>query len=240
MLGRESDRWGSVLFALALHAALVLFLSLSWEWSLYTLPQERPKSIQAQLVQPEPEAPPEQRQSRPRPRPQPESQQPVRVDPRPQPVTQPDPTPVIIEEPVEPSVSRPTPPPQRMMNDELSLDDALSTEDEAFQAMSEELQAASMESTVRAKFANQVAMYWSRPPSARNGMEVVIRLQLVPSGEVVSATVVQSSADPAFDRSALDAIRQGAPYDFVLDFGQAFFNERLRTMTLVFRPEDLK
>ena len=241
MLGRESDVWASFLFAFSLHAVLIIFLSLSWEWSLYSLPTERPKSIEAQLIRAEPEAEPEPQRRRP-PRQTNTAPTPVRSEPVPQPVTQPNPEPVVIEEPAPVSETRPAriPPAQREMRDELSLDDALSIEDDAFQSMTEEQQAASKESTIRAKFANQVAMYWSRPPSARNGMEVVIRIQLVPSGEVVSATVVNASGDPAFDRSALEAIRQAAPYEFVLEFGQAFFNERLRTMTVVFRPEDLK
>ena len=50
--------------------------------------------------------------------------------------------------------------------------------------------------------ANLVAENWSRPPSARNGMEVELMIELVPTGDVVGVTIVRSSGSAAFDRSA--------------------------------------
>ncbi|MEX2131152.1 MAG: cell envelope integrity protein TolA, partial [Pseudohongiellaceae bacterium] len=51
-----------------------------------------------------------------------------------------------------------------------------------------------------------VQQNWSRPPSARNGMEVVIRLRMVPTGDVLDVEIVRSSGDAAFDRAAETAI----------------------------------
>src|SRR5690606_23552456 len=51
-----------------------------------------------------------------------------------------------------------------------------------------------------------VQQQWSRPPSARNGMLAVLRIRLVPTGEVIDVEVVQSSGDGAFDRAAMTAV----------------------------------
>ena len=50
---------------------------------------------------------------------------------------------------------------------------------------------------------------WSRPPSARLGMETLIRIRLVPTGRVVGVTVLKSSGDSAFDRSVEQAASKG-------------------------------
>lgn len=236
MLGRDSDRWASIVFAVSLHVVIIAVLSVGWDMSIYRLPTERPPAITAELIALEPQNKPEPRRQQNR-RPTPRA--PV-TNTQPEPVQAP-PKPDLIEEPPEvdpePIVEVPQ---SRQMEDDLLLDDLLESESDAFEALSDEEKKASQEATIRALFAQKVGRYWSRPPSARNGMEVVIRLQFVPSGEIAGLTIVSPSTDPAFDRSAVSAIRRGAPYDFVMQFGQDFFNERLRNTTFVFRPEDLK
>ena len=48
---------------------------------------------------------------------------------------------------------------------------------------------------------------WYPPSSAREGMSVVLRLTLLPSGELQSVDVVESSGNRAFDNSAISAAR---------------------------------
>ena len=78
---------------------------------------------------------------------------------------------------------------------------------------------------------------WSRPPSARNNMSTIILVELFPNGELNSAGVVESSGNEAFDRSALNAVKRAAPFTVPQDL--ALFEERFRSFTLNFRPEDL-
>lgn len=84
-----------------------------------------------------------------------------------------------------------------------------------------------------------VAANWSVPPSARNGMTVVLRLNLVPTGEVVSAEVVQSSGDDAFDRSAVRAVQKAERFPELQNMSITLFEREFRTLNLLFRPEDL-
>jgi TonB family protein len=85
-----------------------------------------------------------------------------------------------------------------------------------------------------------VVNYWSRPPSARNGMEVLLALQLIPTGEVVSVTVVKSSGNTAFDRSAVNAVQKAEQFPELKDLPPREFEKTFRRFRLLFRPEDLR
>lgn len=80
---------------------------------------------------------------------------------------------------------------------------------------------------------------WSRPPSARNGMRAILQIRLLPTGELVDATVTQSSGDPAFDRSAENAVYRAAPFRELQALPANVFNENFRSLSLIFQPEDL-
>jgi colicin import membrane protein len=80
---------------------------------------------------------------------------------------------------------------------------------------------------------------WSRPPSARNGMQAIIQIRMVPTGELVDVTITQSSGDPAFDRSAETAVYRAAPFSELLDLPATVFNANFRVLSLIFEPEDL-
>jgi colicin import membrane protein len=84
-----------------------------------------------------------------------------------------------------------------------------------------------------------VSRSWSVPPSAQNGMVVIIRLQLVPTGEVVSKLIIQSSGDDPFDRAALQAVDRAGSFPELRDMPIAVFERNFRNFNLQFRPEDL-
>ena len=84
-----------------------------------------------------------------------------------------------------------------------------------------------------------VQQNWSRPPSARNGMEVVIRLQMVPTGDVLKVEIVRSSGDPAFDRAAESAVFRVGQFRELQGMPINLFNNNFRSLLLTFRPEDL-
>lgn len=82
-----------------------------------------------------------------------------------------------------------------------------------------------------------VVANWSRPPSARNRMEAKLLVELVPTGDVVSVTVVESSGNVAFDRSAEAAVRKARRFEVPKE--PEVFERYFRRFTLLFRPEDL-
>jgi len=79
---------------------------------------------------------------------------------------------------------------------------------------------------------------WSRPPSARNGMQALLRVILVPTGEVVDVVVEKGSGNDAFDRSAILAVRKAQRFQVPAQSRQ--FERDFREFTVLFRPEDLR
>ena len=84
----------------------------------------------------------------------------------------------------------------------------------------------------------RIVSQWFRPPSVRNGMSCDLRLALVPTGELVSVTLVRSSGNAAFDRSVDLAVRRAAPFRVPED--PAVFDAYFRTVTVTFSPNDLR
>ncbi|MCZ6852287.1 MAG: TonB family protein [Gammaproteobacteria bacterium] len=82
-----------------------------------------------------------------------------------------------------------------------------------------------------------VVANWSRPPSARNNMEAKMLVELVPTGDVVAVTLLASSGNDAFDRSAEAAVRKARRFEVPME--SKLFERYFRRFTLLFRPEDL-
>ncbi|MBQ0719301.1 MAG: cell envelope integrity protein TolA [Gammaproteobacteria bacterium] len=84
---------------------------------------------------------------------------------------------------------------------------------------------------------------WNRPLSARRGMEAILSIQLVPTGQVVGVSVIQSSGNEAFDLSAQQAVKKVGRFDKLQELSRqspAVFEQNFRQFRLVFRPEDLR
>lgn len=84
---------------------------------------------------------------------------------------------------------------------------------------------------------DRVQQKWNRPLSARNGMVTVLRISVLPGGEVANVVTIQSSGNPAFDASAEEAVRRSSPLPVPDD--PTLFNQYFRTITFKFSPEDL-
>ncbi len=80
----------------------------------------------------------------------------------------------------------------------------------------------------------KVERNWVRPAGWTQGMECVVRVRLIPTGEAVQATVVRSSGNPAFDRSVENAVYKASPLPLPED--KSLF-EHFRELELRFRPE---
>jgi len=100
--------------------------------------------------------------------------------------------------------SVPTPTPVESEIDGRAAQDALAQEEEFIQAQTE----AQLLQSYVGLIAAAIQDNWSRPPSARNNMETLLSIQLIPNGEVVSVSVVKSSGNIAFDRSAENAVKK--------------------------------
>jgi colicin import membrane protein len=114
-----------------------------------------------------------------------------------------------------------------------SLDQAISTESADLQAGTEEMIAQSF----RLGIYEVVRQNWSRPPSARNGMAAKLLVELIPTGEVVAVTIVESSGNAAFDRSAELAVRQSRRFEVPQE--NSIFEAHFRQFYFLFQPEDL-
>lgn len=92
----------------------------------------------------------------------------------------------------------------------------------------------------RALIRDAVIAQWQRPPSARAGMVVTLRLSMYPGGELAGVVVAKSSGDAAFDASAQAAVREAARVKGRLPVPSdtALFSQNFRSLLMNFRPED--
>ena len=85
---------------------------------------------------------------------------------------------------------------------------------------------------------DRIVRKWSRPPTARNGMRCLLRVVLLPTGEVLQASVEESSGNEAFDNSAVRAVFRASNLPVPED--NYLFEKNFREFTLLFRPDDLR
>ena len=69
-------------------------------------------------------------------------------------------------------------------------------------------------------------------------MRALLRVFLVPTGEVVTVVVEESSGNDAFDRSALLAVSKVDRFQVPGQSRQ--FERNFREFTVLFKPEDLR
>ncbi|MEZ5494275.1 MAG: TonB family protein [Pseudomonadales bacterium] len=87
--------------------------------------------------------------------------------------------------------------------------------------------------------ADRVEGNWNRPPNARQGMVVVLRIQLLPNGQVKDVQVVQSSGDRAFDLAAEAAVRKVETFKDITDKMKPEELKMFSDFDLKFDPQDL-
>ncbi len=204
-----------------------------------------PKAIDARLVdisefKPRPAAP--KPAPKPASKPKPAAPKPA-AKPAPKPASKP-----------APAAAKPAPKPQAQAKPEPSQEEARITREELAaiaradlaRAVAEEAEEATtataeeMAASYAALIQQTVINYWSRPPSARNGMEALLAIQLIPTGEVVSVSVLRSSGNTAFDRSAINAVEKAGSFPELQNLPSREFEKTFRRFRLLFRPEDLR
>ncbi len=234
-----------ILATLALHGLMIFMLTTNWaglDEQRTIKPRLIPKVIHARLVDASELKP--KKVAKPAVKPRPKSRVKPKPKPRAKPVQKTKPKPKAKPKPAPPKVVekvQPKPEP-RLTAAELAaiarseLSQAMETEEQQQVAMTSDDMAASYAALIQQAVVN----YWSRPPSARNGMEVLLALQLIPTGEVVSVTVVKSSGNTAFDRSAINAVQKAGQFPELKNLPTREFEKTFRRFRLLFRPEDLR
>lgn len=221
----------AVLLALCLHAVLAVFLlRMPSDTNQNTLIQ--PKSIKASLVQYE------------KPRPKPVKQVVKKVEPKKAKpktsIAKKKQTEVKKAEPKKKVEEVIPPAPKDTSKSDETLDDTLDEllADDANQLQAEE----DLNQVQRFSLAieNQVYQRWSRPPSARKDMTVLLTIRLLPSGDIVSAVVREGSGNIAFDRSAVSAVKRVERFEFVREMESRLFEIYFREFNMQFSPQDLR
>jgi len=223
------------LLTLLLHGGVVLMLvvrSTHSEQVVAAAPAIQP--IQAALVSAD--------ALKPKPKPKPNSKPTPKPEPKSQPTPSPDPKPTPEPATAPPKAPEPQQDSASSLNTEqlaaLTRDElgALIDADSGAMGTAEPTLRDVVAATIRATVINR----WTRPPSARNGMVAVLSIQLVPTGEVVGVSVLQSSGNNAFDRSAMNAVERSARFPDVAKLENAVFEDNFRRFQLIFKPEDLR
>lgn len=187
---------------------------------------EDPMIITAELIVMEARPKPQP----PKPKPAPKSAQAKPLPQEPEPSEEPPPPP-------EPEPDPEPPPPEPAFNEDQLLDDAL---DLAISQESAELAASELEELAMSYHMGiyrRIVDNWSRPVSARNGMRTDLIVHLVPTGDVSNVTLVRSSGDLAFDRSAEQAVRRAGRFEVPTD--SQVFETYFRALPVIFSPQDL-
>ncbi|MCK5894008.1 MAG: TonB family protein [Endozoicomonadaceae bacterium] len=108
------------------------------------------------------------------------------------------------------------------------------------QRLAEQLEAdASVVNSYVAIIEQLVRQNWSRPPSARQGMTVKLRVKLTPTGEMVSINILKSSGHLIFDDSAIRAVEKAAPFTELSEMENRLFERHFREFNFYFDPQDL-
>lgn len=235
----------SFVLAVFVHMLVASLLWMNWVPTQKDSLLVRPNIVKAELIvmdAPKPKAtpkpaqmaPPEETKPKPAPKPEP------RPEPKPE-KPKPDPTPAPkVEQKPKPDVAKEAAAKaaaeKKKKLDSLadaSFSNAMARETEVMSSDKEE-QAAQ---TYAQGIYQMIVTNWSRPPSARNGMQTKLLVELVPTGDVVNVTIVSSSGNEAFDRSAEQAVRKVGKFDVPKD--SKLFEKYFRRFPVLFNPEDL-
>jgi len=228
------------LVALLVHLFFVIVMEGGWTVAAPTV-SATPQVIQASLVS---LSKPGQTAAKPTSKPKPK--------PKPTPTPTPKPKPESVKAPEPKSIPRPDP----IIPESVSADDNKTSTESQLARLQKELLDGLMDlpeaeeqaladevsevQQVAALMQARITQNWRRPPSARNGMEVLLEISLVPTGDVVGISVSSSSGSIAFDRSAIAAVERVAQFSEVAVLPISDFERYFRRFPLRFKPEDLR
>ena len=221
--------------ALMLHSGVFALLLQNWQPETDDSRLYEPRAIETTLIVMEKPTPPPAPKSEPKPSAPPQTAPP----PKPKPEPAPTPAPPVEKPPkADPEEARRAEEERKRQERlrELSKQSTQWALDEELADLRDaETDVETM--TYAAAIRQAIIEAWSRPPSARLGMQARLRVELVPSGDLLTVTLLESSGNPAFDRSAEQAVRKVKRFDVPKQ--SRLFEKSFRRFTLLFKPEDL-
>lgn len=226
--------------AVLVHVVFLVAIEGEWNTGEATV-VAKPQVVQASLVSlnaPKKTAPKSKSKPKKKPKPKPKAK----------PKSQPTPTPVAPPAPVKPKPLEPESPQPEPAAENSQAQKLADLQEELMAGLEELPQAEPSETNdefdevqqVAALMQARITQNWRRPPSARNGMEALLTISLVPTGEVVGINVSTSSGSSAFDRSAIAAVERVGQFPEVAVLSISDFERYFRRFPLRFRPEDLR
>ncbi|MDG1937404.1 MAG: cell envelope integrity protein TolA [Pseudomonadales bacterium] len=232
-----------VMITVAMHLALFAVLSNDWAPRAKPLSVAKPiKAVQASLVTLKKE--PVKPKVRPKAKPKP-----VKPKLKPKPAVKPKP--VVKEAPKvdlekqkrerekqarEKVAKEKAAKEQQRLADEQALAAMLDGEDAEMQADDD----ANLVAQYSAMISQQMHQRWKLPPSARRNMVALVKIRMVPTGDLVTVTIAQSSGNEAFDQSAILAVQKAGRFAFMKNLPGRLFEAHFREFTFRFSPEDLR
>ena len=234
-----------VMITVAMHLALFAVLSNDWAPRAKPLSVAKPiKAVQASLVtlKKEPVKPKVRPKAKPKPKP-------VKPKLKPKPAVKPKP--VVKEAPKvdlekqkrerekqarEKVAKEKAAKEQQRLADEQALAAMLDGEDAEMQADDD----ANLVAQYSAMISQQMHQRWKLPPSARRNMVALVKIRMVPTGDLVTVTIAQSSGNEAFDQSAILAVQKAGRFAFMKNLPSRLFEAHFREFTFRFSPEDLR
>ncbi|MCR8921140.1 TonB family protein [Dasania sp. GY-MA-18] len=231
-----------LVITLLIHSLIVAALLIDWSGERTVIKRQTPKYVEAKLVTLEkPKAQPKPKVKKaPPPKPQP-----IKPIIEAQPKEQPKVLNKDVLDPNKLAQEQQRLAEQRRLQAEkdkllqtvaADIADAISDEQETQQELTE----AELANSLIALITQAIERNWSRPASARNGMEAELVLDLVPTGEVINVSVVKSSGNVAFDRSAVAAVKRARQFPELQQLPPKVFQEQFRRLRMKFKPEDLR
>jgi colicin import membrane protein len=142
---------------------------------------------------------------------------------------------------IEPADNTPLPLPGADLSKALAEDEAQS---QLADLLNVEIQARQAEEDQQAvaSFAGQIKSLiqsiWRFPPSAKHDQVVLLRIFMVPTGEVTDVQLVESSGNTALDRSAEQAVWKVAKFPVPED--ASLFEKQFRNFLIQLKPENAR
>jgi colicin import membrane protein len=239
---RQPAMLRSFVLAFAIHAALIAVMFLGVRWQIH-----RPETVTVELWEaPPPPAPrvveppkPVEVKPLPKPEPEPEVKKPPEIVEKPAPKPKPKPEPKKVEK------AEPKPKPkadremEKLMREQLATEqkslDQERREQELKTLLSQQQAAAKNKAQAEyiARIVAKVRSNWLLPPDIKGNPEAIFTVVQLPTGEVLSARVLKSSGNPAYDMAVERAILKSSPLP--QPPSRELFERELR---LTFRPFD--
>jgi colicin import membrane protein len=116
----------------------------------------------------------------------------------------------------------------------------IALENERIKAEQQAAENATVAQSYNSIISDKVSDNWSRPKSARNGMRVLLRIHLVPTGSVVGIDILESSGSEPLDRSAVNAVKMAESFPELQKIPNHIFERNFRKFDLNLTVKDLR